>query len=179
MVRGQILSPSSWMSGSTCRRRPHIPAIVKARLMSTLTDEIARPAHLCDHFTSGSRQDHTDREIAGVRRRNPAGGLSQGARRSAAGALGLDGGRAPAWPLGLLGGDGLRARGARLQPLRHAGPPRFDEIEQSLALGVTPVSWPIGTRRDFLGTYDPVADPILLFERETASGPRGRCRDVD
>ena len=30
----------------------------------------------------------------------------------------------------------------------------LDEIEQSLALDVTPASWPIGMGRDFLGTYD-------------------------
>src|SRR6266851_8281474 len=72
------------------------------------------PAYLCDHFASGRRQDHFDREIAAVRRSDPAGGRSQSARRAAAGALGLDGGRARARHLGLLGGDELRARGARL-----------------------------------------------------------------
>src|SRR5271167_247797 len=41
----------------------------------------------------------------------------------------------------------------------------FDEIEQSLALDVTPASWPIGMGRDFLGTYDLFADALLLFER--------------
>jgi peptide chain release factor 3 len=30
----------------------------------------------------------------------------------------------------------------------------IDEIEQSLALDVTPASWPIGMERDFLGTYE-------------------------
>src|SRR5688572_32370355 len=30
----------------------------------------------------------------------------------------------------------------------------IDEIEQTLALDVTPASWPIGIGRDFLGTYD-------------------------
>src|SRR3954454_19451715 len=30
----------------------------------------------------------------------------------------------------------------------------LDEIEQSLALDVTPASWPIGMGRDFLGTWD-------------------------
>jgi hypothetical protein len=34
-------------------------------------------------------------------------------------------GRARARHLGLLGGDELRAREARLQPPRHAGPPGF------------------------------------------------------
>jgi peptide chain release factor 3 len=41
----------------------------------------------------------------------------------------------------------------------------LDEIEQSLALDVTPASWPIGMGRDFLGTYDLLADAPLLFER--------------
>jgi peptide chain release factor 3 len=41
----------------------------------------------------------------------------------------------------------------------------LDEIEQSLALDLTPPSWPIGIGRDFLGTYDLFADPLLLFER--------------
>jgi peptide chain release factor 3 len=39
---------------------------------------------------------------------------------------------------------------------RESGDPfgLLDEIEQSLALDATPASWPIGTRRDFLGIYD-------------------------
>src|SRR5271155_3753984 len=41
----------------------------------------------------------------------------------------------------------------------------LDEIEQSLALDVTPASWPIGMGHDFLGTYDLFADALLLFER--------------
>src|SRR5580692_7943824 len=41
----------------------------------------------------------------------------------------------------------------------------LDEISQSLALDVTPASWPIGMGRDFLGTYDLFADALLLFER--------------
>jgi len=41
----------------------------------------------------------------------------------------------------------------------------LDEIEQGLALDVTPASWPIGMGRDFLGTYDLFADALLLFER--------------
>src|SRR5260221_189167 len=43
----------------------------------------------------------------------------------------------------------------------------LDEIEQTLALDVTPASWPIGMGRDFLGTYDLIADALLLFD------PRG------
>jgi uncharacterized protein (TIGR02271 family) len=41
----------------------------------------------------------------------------------------------------------------------------LDEIEQALALDVTSASWPIGMGRDFLGTYDLLADALLLFER--------------
>jgi peptide chain release factor 3 len=41
----------------------------------------------------------------------------------------------------------------------------LDEIEQSLALDVTPASWSIGLARGFLGTYDLFADALLLFER--------------
>ena len=46
----------------------------------------------------------------------------------------------------------------------------LDEIEQSLALDVTPASWPIGMGRDFLGTYDLFADALLLFERGVQTG---------
>jgi peptide chain release factor 3 len=41
----------------------------------------------------------------------------------------------------------------------------LDEIEQSLALDVTPASWPIGMGRDFLGSYNLFADALRLFER--------------
>jgi peptide chain release factor 3 len=41
----------------------------------------------------------------------------------------------------------------------------IDEVEQSLALDATPVSWPIGMGRDFLGTYDLFHDALQLFER--------------
>jgi peptide subunit release factor RF-3 len=41
----------------------------------------------------------------------------------------------------------------------------LDEIEQSLALDVTPASWPIGMGRDLLGTRNLFADALLLFER--------------
>src|SRR6202040_3013316 len=57
----------------------------------------------------------------------------------------------------------------------------LDEIEQSLALDVTPASWPIGMGRDFLGTYDLFADALLLFERgahDRAPDPV-RCSGLD
>jgi len=41
----------------------------------------------------------------------------------------------------------------------------IDEIEQTLALDATPASWPIGSGRDFLGTYDLFQDSLMLFER--------------
>ena len=41
----------------------------------------------------------------------------------------------------------------------------LDEIADTLALEVTPLSWPIGIGRDFLGTYDLRNDALLLFER--------------
>ncbi|HLJ64334.1 MAG TPA: peptide chain release factor 3 [Stellaceae bacterium] len=41
----------------------------------------------------------------------------------------------------------------------------MDEIEKSLALEVTPASWPIGMGRDFKGSYDLFADALLLFDR--------------
>jgi len=37
------------------------------------------------------------------------------------------------------------------------------EIEEQLALDVTPATWPIGMGRDFLGTYDILNDTLLLF----------------
>jgi peptide subunit release factor RF-3 len=57
----------------------------------------------------------------------------------------------------------------------------LDEIEQSLALDVTPASWPIGMGRDFLGTYDLFADALLLIERgvhDRVTEPV-RCKGLD
>ncbi len=45
----------------------------------------------------------------------------------------------------------------------------IDEIEQSLALDVTPATWPIGSGRDFLGCYDLLHDRLVLMEK----GARG------
>src|SRR6195256_5827274 len=57
----------------------------------------------------------------------------------------------------------------------------LDEIEQTLALDVTPASWPIGMGRDFLGTYDLFSDTLLLFDRgEGARVAEGvRCTGLD
>ena len=53
----------------------------------------------------------------------------------------------------------------------------MDEVERDLALSVTPLSWPIGMGRTFLGCYDLAHDRLLLSERsrerlaEEGSGP--------
>lgn len=41
----------------------------------------------------------------------------------------------------------------------------LDDIEQTLALDVTPASWPIGMGRGFLGCYDLFQDQLLFMER--------------
>ncbi|MDP9120606.1 MAG: peptide chain release factor 3 [Acidobacteriota bacterium] len=41
----------------------------------------------------------------------------------------------------------------------------LDEIEQTLALEVTPASWPIGMGQSFLGCYDLLHDRLRLLER--------------
>jgi peptide chain release factor 3 len=41
----------------------------------------------------------------------------------------------------------------------------IDEIQEALALDVTPASWPIGMGRDFLGAYDMLHDRLELMDR--------------
>src|ERR1700732_2899770 len=41
----------------------------------------------------------------------------------------------------------------------------MSEIEQTLALDVTPASWPIGMGRDFRGCYDLIRDRLILMDR--------------
>lgn len=41
----------------------------------------------------------------------------------------------------------------------------LDEIERTLALDVTPITWPIGMGREFLGCYDLFNDQLILMER--------------
>ncbi|MBF0400332.1 MAG: peptide chain release factor 3 [Magnetococcales bacterium] len=41
----------------------------------------------------------------------------------------------------------------------------MDEIEQKLALEVTPATWPIGMGRDFLGCYDLLHEQLLFMDR--------------
>jgi peptide chain release factor 3 len=40
-----------------------------------------------------------------------------------------------------------------------------DEIQESLAIDVTPASWPIGTGRDFVGAYDLLHDRLEIMDR--------------
>ncbi len=41
----------------------------------------------------------------------------------------------------------------------------IDEIQENLAIDVTPASWPIGQGRDFLGCYDMLGDRLELMDR--------------
>jgi peptide chain release factor 3 len=41
----------------------------------------------------------------------------------------------------------------------------IDEIQENLAIDVTPASWPIGMGRDFLGCYDILNDRLELMDR--------------
>ena len=41
----------------------------------------------------------------------------------------------------------------------------IDEIQENLAIDVTPASWPIGTGQDFLGCYDILNDRLELMDR--------------
>ena len=41
----------------------------------------------------------------------------------------------------------------------------IDEIQQNLAIDVTPASWPIGVGRDFVGCYDILRDRLELMDR--------------
>ena len=46
----------------------------------------------------------------------------------------------------------------------------LQEIEETLALDVTPASWPIGMGRNFLGCYDVIGDRLVLMKKGHASG---------
>ncbi|WP_323783894.1 peptide chain release factor 3 [Leisingera sp.] len=41
----------------------------------------------------------------------------------------------------------------------------IDEIQQNLAIDVTPAAWPIGVGRDFIGCYDMLRDRLELMDR--------------
>lgn len=57
----------------------------------------------------------------------------------------------------------------------------LDEIEQKLALDVTPASWPIGMGKRFLGCYDIFEDKLLLSERTKGDkiGEAETCQGLD
>ena len=57
----------------------------------------------------------------------------------------------------------------------------LDEIEQTLALDVTPASWPIGMGRDFLGCYDLINDRLVLVARSKGERPDvgEQCNGLD
>jgi peptide chain release factor 3 len=46
----------------------------------------------------------------------------------------------------------------------------MDEIEQTLALDTTPMTWPIGRGRDFTGTYDIATGGVRLLESDNRTG---------
>ena len=58
----------------------------------------------------------------------------------------------------------------------------LDEIEQTLALDVTPASWPIGSGQGFLGCYDLLRDQLVLMDRKSRSelpAEGERCAGID
>ncbi|HET9933616.1 MAG TPA: GTP-binding protein, partial [Polyangiaceae bacterium] len=57
----------------------------------------------------------------------------------------------------------------------------MDEIEQSLAIDVTPASFPIGMGKGFLGCYDLFHDRLILMERarERLGDPGEVCEGLD
>lgn len=57
----------------------------------------------------------------------------------------------------------------------------LDEIEQTLALDVTPASWPIGMGRDFLGCYNLWKDNLVLLARSKGDIPAAGepCDGID
>ena len=57
----------------------------------------------------------------------------------------------------------------------------MDEIEQKLALDVTPATWPIGMGKSFKGCYDIFEDQLLLSERSKGNkiGEAEKCEGLD
>ncbi|MFY9287403.1 MAG: peptide chain release factor 3 [Alphaproteobacteria bacterium] len=53
----------------------------------------------------------------------------------------------------------------------------MSEIEQTLALDVTPASWPIGSGREFKGCYDLLRDRLILVDKKATEGIE--CKGVD
>src|SRR6202167_6096161 len=52
----------------------------------------------------------------------------------------------------------------------------IDEIEKTLALDTTPVTWPVGRGRDFLGTIDVDSGGVRLLEGD--AGSAGKLREM-
>ena len=48
----------------------------------------------------------------------------------------------------------------------------IDEIQENLAIDVTPASWPIGIGHDFLGCYDMLNNRLELMDRATGANLR-------
>ncbi|MET4799410.1 peptide chain release factor 3 [Bradyrhizobium sp. LB11.1] len=53
----------------------------------------------------------------------------------------------------------------------------LDEIEKTLALDTTPMTWPVGRGRDFLGTYDVVNGGVRLLEG--GGGKTGAAQQIE
>jgi len=53
----------------------------------------------------------------------------------------------------------------------------LDEIEKTLALDTTPMTWPVGRGRDFLGTYDLATGGVRLLEGGGAK--TGAAQQID
>jgi peptide chain release factor 3 len=53
----------------------------------------------------------------------------------------------------------------------------LDEIEKTLALDTTPMTWPVGRGRDFMGTYDVVNGGVRLLEGGGAK--TGQAEQID
>lgn len=57
----------------------------------------------------------------------------------------------------------------------------LEEIEKTLALDVSPASWPIGMGKDFLGCYDLINDQLILLSKSKGGRPDEgeRCSGLD
>src|SRR5262249_62197419 len=53
----------------------------------------------------------------------------------------------------------------------------LDEIEKTLALDTTPMTWPVGRGREFMGTYDVVNRGVRLLEGGGAK--TGQAEQID
>jgi peptide chain release factor 3 len=54
----------------------------------------------------------------------------------------------------------------------------LDEIEKTLALDTTPVTWPIGRGRDFIGTFDVATAGVRLLDGDAATAGTPRTMDA-